>query len=214
MSARLERDVVRELVPELEAEGYDVYLQPIGPIAPSFLGSFQPDIVATSDKKKVVIEVARRSDVTERRLTEIANLFKGHDDWEFRVVWVDPIDSSEKFPPVSKAAIEERLAEVRSVVAVHPGPALLMSWAIFEAIGRALVADEFTRPQTPRRLVEVLAANGVITPTEADEIRALISKRNSLIHGGLTTTVSSAEVERFLSVLDELSSQLSSSLIA
>jgi uncharacterized protein YutE (UPF0331/DUF86 family) len=84
------------------------------------------------------------------------------------------------------------------------GPSLLLAWATFEALARAVVSGEFQRPQTPGRLVQVLAQGGYLTPTEADKLRRLAEKRNKLIHGDLQVRVSKAEVKRFARVLDTM----------
>ena len=83
----------------------------------------------------------------------------------------------------------------------HFGPALLLAWATLEAIGRLLALGQFQRPQTPGRLVQVLASEGYLTPNEADELRLLADKRNKVVHGELQTRISRSEVNRFADVL-------------
>ena len=65
-----------------------------------------------------------------------------------------------------RRALVERLLEQGFV-----GAAFLLGWASFEAAGRALMVEEFRKPQTPGRLVELLAGAGYLTPTEADRLR-------------------------------------------
>ena len=76
--------------------------------------------------------------------------------------------------------------------------------AVFEAVGRKLMADQFRRSQTSTRLLQVLAANGHLTPDEADDVRGLAEKRNALVHGELQIEVTQKELERFLSILASL----------
>jgi uncharacterized protein YutE (UPF0331/DUF86 family) len=52
--------------------------------------------------------------------------------------------------------------------------------------------------------IEVLAAEGHVTPTEADLLRRLAESRNHLIHGGLETSVPEADLQRFIDVLKTL----------
>ena len=62
------------------------------------------------------------------------------------------------------------LSEVKQIAAEgHIEPAMLMAWATFEALARALLTKQFGRPQTPGRLVQTLAAEGYLTPSEADQ---------------------------------------------
>jgi uncharacterized protein YutE (UPF0331/DUF86 family) len=79
-----------------------------------------------------------------------------------------------------------------------------MAWATFEAIGRAILPAKLQRPQPPGRLTEVLAAEGYVTPTEADQLRHLAESRSQLIHGGLETSVPEADLRRFVEVLKTL----------
>jgi len=59
--------------------------------------------------------------------------------------------------------------------------------------------------------VQVLAQEGYLTPSEADQLRALTEKRNSLIHGQLQIQVAKLEVEQFRVLLEKLTNvQLSS----
>ena len=81
------------------------------------------------------------------------------------------------------------------------GPALLLAWATVEATARLLATKHFERPQTPGRLVQVLASEGILTPTEADDLRVLAEKRNNFIHGELQTPITKAEIERIASIL-------------
>ena len=86
----------------------------------------------------------------------------------------------------------------------HFCPAFLLAWATFEAIARVLIPSQMQRPQTPGRLVQVLASEGYLTPTEADSLRLLADKRNKLIHGELRTRISKSEVNRIADVLSML----------
>ncbi len=46
-----EMELLKAVVPELEAEGYEVFLQPSGSFLPSFLQEIRPDAIALSEKK-------------------------------------------------------------------------------------------------------------------------------------------------------------------
>ena len=65
-------------------------------------------------------------------------------------------------------------------------------------------AAQFERPQTPGRLVEVLATEGFLTPTEADRLRQLVDKRNRLVHGELQIRATKAELDAFTRTLENL----------
>ena len=62
------------------------------------------------------------------------------------------------------------------------------------------------RPQAPARLIEVFAADGIVTPSEADLLRKLANSRNRLIHGTLDENIDSDELRQFVAILKAMSS--------
>lgn len=205
-----EADLLASLVPQLEAEGYDVYVHPSRSVLPSFMRHYVPDLIAFGAQKNVAIEIKRQSAATEESLARISALFEGQKDWDFRILYVSPNSTSRTLTAQPPRLIQEVVSEVHALVrGGHYRPALLLSWAAFEAVGRTLLERRLAKPQTPSRLIEVLAAEGYITPSEADELRLLAEKRNRLVHGGIDVEVSGEEVDRFVSLLQMLISMTS-----
>lgn len=205
MSAETESDVVNRLVPDLQAEGYEVYLNPAPHLLPEFLRNYQPDIIGRRSDHNVAIEITRISPHAEKKLEDIANRFKGQTAWEFRVVWINPASASTVLQAQTVAAIRKQIAEIRALMdGEHYGAALLLAWSALEATSRTLASQKFERPQTPGRLIQVLANDGYLTPTEADRMRPLSDKRNKLIHGELQTQVTRREIEQFAEILTAL----------
>jgi uncharacterized protein YutE (UPF0331/DUF86 family) len=200
-----EADLLASLVPQLEAEGYEVYVHPSRSLLPPFMRHYVPDLVAFGGPKNVAIEIKRPSAAAEESLTRISALFEGQKDWDLRILFVSPNSSSRTLAAQPPGLIQEAVSEVHTlVVGEHYRPALLLSWAAFEAVGRALLEKRLAKPQTPSRLIEVLAAEGYITPSEADDLRLLAEKRNSLVHGGIDVEISKEEVDRFVTLLQTL----------
>jgi hypothetical protein len=200
-----EADMLDSIASELRAEGFEVYLQPRRPPAPAFLGNYIPDAIALRDDKNLIVEVVRESPSASQRLDKVRKLLEGQLRWDLRVYWVSQMKSQVSLPVVTKESIAASNNEVRSTAtAGFHEPALLMGWATFEAAARASMPDEFQRPQTPGRLVETLAREGYITPSDADLLRSLAAKRNKLIHGDLQVSVTAEEINQLTSVLDEL----------
>lgn len=210
MSESTEADVLQALLPRLEEEGYAVYLHPNRLLVPPFLKDYAPDAIALRADKSLAIEIVlRQTSDNKERLQRIARLFEGQDKWELRVYWGGPTDTRIPLQIQTPEVIEARIAQLRDLAAKgHLEPALLLGWAIFEALARATLSHEFERPQTPGRIVEILAREGHVTPTEADDLRRLSDKRNKLIHGELQVRVSKEEVLAFASLLDTLVGQL------
>jgi uncharacterized protein YutE (UPF0331/DUF86 family) len=210
MSAEtIENVVLERLVPDLESQGYDVFVHPNKQMVPPFLGAYVPDLIALRDDKNLVIEIKHRNGRTENVLKDLAKRFDGQDRWEFRIVWINPSESQDGLTLQSREAISTRLKEIsRLLGAGFVDSAMLMAWATFEAIGRKLMPKEFARPQSPGRLVQVLAKEGHITPDEGDVLRQLVDMRNRFIHGELTTAISRPQVESFVRILSSLANNV------
>lgn len=206
-----EEQVLQREIARLESEGYDVFVHPRAPLVPDFLGDFVPDAVATGKGKKIVLEVAKPSTRKSEKLKDVAARFAQQREWELKVLFVAPTSSGTTLPVQSRQAIEDALSEIerlREVKALRA--AFLLAWATFEAEGRASIEGRFDRAQTPGRLVEVLSQEGLLTPNEADEMRALSEKRNRLIHGDLGVEINADDLRRLIGTLRQLSASVES----
>jgi len=197
-----ESAVLENVLPELEADGFEVDARPAGHLLPSFMRTYVPDAIALREGRKLAIEVLSDEPSAKRKLAHIQELFSKQKDWELRVYWLSPNDRSQAVEAAPLESIDNAIESVHELAEEgRTAPAFLMAWSAFEALGRILLPEKFTRPQTPGRLVEVLAAEGQLTPTEADRLRHLVQVRNKLIHGGLQETVGTAELSDFVRVL-------------
>jgi uncharacterized protein YutE (UPF0331/DUF86 family) len=204
-SIDLKREVLEQVVPQLEAEGYTVYLEPTRQLLPSFMTGYVPDAIAFRSDKKLAIEVLVEGDRSATKEPGLKQRFEGEKDWELRVLYARPTSPRNELPVMDDQAIDASIASAESLISTKQlGAALLIAWATFEALGRALSPKEFARPQTPLRLVEVLAADGSLTPPEADLLRGLATTRNQFIHGGLDKRVDLAELQKFIDILKTL----------
>jgi len=204
-----EQQVLEREVARLESEGYDVFLQPRAPLVPEFLGDYVPDAVATGHGKKIVLEVAKPSKAESEKLKEVAARFAKQREWEFKVLLVSPTSLGEALPVQTHQAIDGALEEIERLGqdANASRAAFLLAWATLEAEGRASVEGKFDRPQTPGRLVQVLSQEGLLTPSEADQMRVLSDKRNRLIHGDLGTEISKDDLGSLIHVLRRLAAE-------
>jgi len=209
MTSATEREILERELARLSADGYDVFVTPGPSIVPDFLEGYVPDAIAFGKGRKVALEVASANSATTQRLDRIATLFKAHDDWDFRVIWVAPNADVSPLPTQSLNELRSTIAEIERLS--RDGlfrPAFLLGWATFEAASRALVSSEFVRPQTPGRLVQVLAREGYLTPEEADSMREFAELRNRLIHGALDAKVGRNAVDGLLKVLQSVTADL------
>jgi uncharacterized protein YutE (UPF0331/DUF86 family) len=203
-----EAQVLERITPELEAEGYSVYVRPSVQLLPAFLQNYSPDAIALGRPKNLAIEIVSENPHSKGKIERIKKQFEGVNDWELRVYYVRPTDDTGVEVPTREATAETlRIAETL-LQRGEVKPALLMAWAALEALGRSLLPQHFSRPQTPGRLVEVLASEGYVKPTQADVLRRLVAPRNTLIHGGLGVEINSAELTEFLAIEKSLHDQL------
>jgi uncharacterized protein YutE (UPF0331/DUF86 family) len=200
-----EAEVIESLLPTYQAEGFDVYVNPSPSILPPFMQSYRPDAIALKKDKKIAIEVVGSSGRSEQKIETLQSLFAGHADWELKVFYASPMSSNRLVEIASTPAINDSIQRVEDLTeAGHSLPSLVMAWATFEAVGRALLPEQFQRPQTPARLVEVLGAEGYITPEEADTLRTASAIRNAVVHGQLESKVDPKLLEGFVAILRTL----------
>ena len=205
MTQLREADVLESIVPQLEAEGFEVYSHPSASLLPSFMQSDPPDAIALREDKKLAIEVVRRGPATQKRLEKFRELLAGRRDWELRVYWISPANTPEAIETASGKDIEQSLKVIEQLTSEGShGAALLMAWATLEALGRALLPEKLARPQTAGRLVEALAGEGYVTPSEADRLRELAKVRNQLAHGGLRAKATSRDIKSCTATLKTL----------
>jgi hypothetical protein len=192
----------------LQEDGFDIYRRPPPHMLPPFMGGYRPDAIAIGQGRKIAIDVIVEG-ANVARATEAKDRFRDQKGWEHRVIYARPVAASKALQGASASAIEASLATVdRLNEAGFLSAALLTGWATFEALGRRLCPDQFRRPQTPARLVEVLASEGQLTPDEADNMRQLIDLRNRLTHGDLEIEVPKQSVDCLTRILHTLLKQV------
>src|SRR5262245_60529527 len=205
LSETRESDVLEHLLPQYQADGYDVYVNPSPSILPPFMQGHRPDAIAVRPDKKVAIEIVRSARAGSGKTEALQSLLADHPDWELRVVYVSPLSSQGALEIASRATIASAIHVVLELKdESRYVPALMMAWATLESIGRALLPDRFSRPQTPARLIEVLASEGYLAPDEADALRAFIPLRNAAVHGVLEPAIDEKQLESLVGVLRNL----------
>jgi uncharacterized protein YutE (UPF0331/DUF86 family) len=185
-----------------------VFVQPRPPHAPTFLGDFIPDAIAIGHGKNIVIEVKRSGSLGDPQLQELAAKFKNQSEWELKIILISPTASPSILPLQSSQAIQGTIGEItqlRDTNAIRS--AFLLAWATLEAEARRLMPNQFGRPQTPGRIVQILGQEGYLTPDETDRVRALADIRNRLMHGDLSVGISRDDLDQILSLLSQLAQQ-------
>jgi REase_AHJR-like len=211
MPSKTASDIIQQMLPELQAEGFEVFVKPTDALLPTFMKGrtgFTPDAIARRNDKNVAIIVRKSKVAAAPSIAFATTLVRDQPGWELRVVFLDSDANELPVPIETEAAVSDRIAEVRSLMEKgYLQPAFLLGWAILEAAARAVAYEKLQWPQSSGRLVQVLAGEGHLTPSEADRLRELAKKRNQLSHGQLQVQVSAAEMLDFVTILDELSHQ-------
>jgi uncharacterized protein YutE (UPF0331/DUF86 family) len=182
-----------------------VYLEPSRQLLPPFMEGYIPDAIALRHDKNLAIEVIVEGPSSKAKEDRLRNRFESRNDWELRFYYVRPASRREGLPAMANETIDSSMASLEGLISSGQlSAASLIGWATFEALGRALSPEKFTGAQTPARLIEVLATDGIVTPSEADLLRKLANSRNRLIHGTLNESIDSAELTKFLAILKVL----------
>jgi uncharacterized protein YutE (UPF0331/DUF86 family) len=198
-------EVLQQVIPALQEDGYTVYREPSRQLLPSFMQGYRPDAIALRQDKNLAIEVLIERPNAREKENRLKERFKDRADWELRIYYARPSSRSPGLPLMPSETIDGSVASVEALAqAGQIKAALLIGWATFEALARTVSPDKFTRPQTPARLIEVLATEGAITPSEADVLRQLANSRNRLVHGALDQPVTSADVQNLIAILKTL----------
>jgi hypothetical protein len=86
-----EAALLEGILPELEAEEYEVFTNPPPRILPPFMRDYSLDAIALRKDKKLAIEVLREGVPSNGRLEKLRELLSAHKDWGLRVYWIAPL---------------------------------------------------------------------------------------------------------------------------
>jgi uncharacterized protein YutE (UPF0331/DUF86 family) len=210
MAETRERAILESLLPRYVAEGFTVVTYPSPALLPPFMQNYRPDAIALKSNKKIAIEIKGDNPDIEQRMAAINELFAQHPDWELRVYYALGYPQERTLEPPTFGAVEEAIREsLKLRDSGHLVAAVMVAWAVLEGIGRALLPDQLARPQPAERLVEVLASEGFLMPSEADALRRAAEVRNAVAHGQLAAMVSQARVDELIAAVRSLAGLLS-----
>jgi len=202
----LEQAVFESIVPDLEAEGFRVFVQPSRSVLPPFMrDTSRPDAIALKGDKKIAIEIMSGRLAEGEKLRRLQDLLSAHPEWELRVFYAPPRTAEAPVDAPSKEAIEAILNGLPRIIdEAGPVPAILTAWSALEATARLLMPERIRKPQPPARLVEILASDGYVTPPEADGIRKLSHLWNRAAHGGFDVDFTPVQLEELIRLVRTL----------
>lgn len=203
-----EQAAIDQYEPVWRAQGYEVIRQPGSSQRPAFLKSFQPDVILLGKDQNVVVEVVQKGQPgLEAKVRQLRTLMDDRGDWRLEVIYAGVAEPT--YRPVSKDAILESLRAAQRLSTTEPRAALLLLWSTLEAIGRRLSTSLSDGAQAGAgRIVEALAHDGTITPTEADLLRELVGLRNRIVHGEIDAVLPERDIQRALTMAEQLAAQI------
>jgi hypothetical protein len=212
----LESNPLRELKRLADEHGFEFILHPAGDVIPDFLGGYEPDaIVKRPDGGGIIVEVKGvGTQPSDRWLSEISRRVSREKDWEFRVIHT-PLAQAAVAVPLAEPTPEQitkRLGETEDLARTgHYVPALVLGWALLEALARLVSARDGSghlRPLSPIQAVQILAEEGYLENDAAADLRRMTSLRNAVVHGDLAADVSADQVAPLIARLHMIASEV------
>lgn len=168
---------------KVQSEGCEFLLDPEPARLPNELAGLQPDaLVLCPSEKRVVIARSLHQDTTEL-VTKYQQALSGNNEWRFVILWTDEFNEALDYVDAKVADILKSVEALDGIPADLPDARLLALFAIFERVARIYAPLSRRASVSSISLIEAIASVGVITPTQADQLRKLTRKRNALNHG-------------------------------
>lgn len=184
---------VADLAADYTRRGYTVISQPTLKDTPEFLRPYLPDLLATKDDERWIVDVKTpgftrdQSDEKQGAWSRLSQKV-AEAGWRFRLVVAKPgEDDLRSYTIAEPAEIEAGLAIPPKLAGEgQQGAALMLAWSLFEAAARRrlLLDDEDPgRPATRVGLVKTLIHLGYVDESELEALRDIESLRNQIAHG-------------------------------
>ena len=197
-----ERAILEKMSKIWTDQGFEVFLRPPGGILPDFLKKYRPDALLLKDDDKVLVEVIRKGRPhVEERIRRLKALIDNQSDWRLEVVYSGENVSAVRAVGLDK--ILESLESAEDLLIKEPRASLLL-WASLEATARNIFPTQTSRPQSPGRIIELLAGSGEVTLSEAQRLRHLMSLRNRVVHGELDAVARPSEIKSTIQLVRQL----------
>ncbi len=207
--ALIERETLEKMKSNWEKQGFEVITEYNKLKQYNFFtNNYIPDAILLKENDNVIVEIIRKfSPSTDTKLEKIKTFISEKDGWRFQVVYAGV--ESTIINKTSYISILNTIEEAKILEETNERASLLLYWAIFEAIARHIFPKRTTKPQSPARVIELLASSGNITPSEAKLLRELIKVRNQLIHGALEEEVDELKLTKMHHISIDLTKSLS-----
>jgi hypothetical protein len=152
---------------------------------PSFLRGFAPDLIATSDDDKVVLEIKRAADLKgSTEIKELAAVIDKQAGWRFELMslgigpWDVVVPSEEKLERLIARGVALRDAGADDVAVIF---LVSMLEELIRGVGLQHGLTGFR--ESTRAIVNELAFRGIVGNDTIDALDAGWDRRNRIVHG-------------------------------
>lgn len=186
---QLEQQKLEQIADEYQRKGFAVRVRPAEHELPRFLRGFELDLIATSPRENVVVEVKSSSSIDQDAMTRLAQTIEREPGWRFDVAFVSQpvapdVPSEEELAP--EAQVDRLLASAETLFAEGQiEAAAMLAWSAAETILRRSLrsaAPELER-QSSARVLKHLYALGNIDNAAFERLLQLMQFRNAVAHG-------------------------------
>jgi Holliday junction resolvase len=208
-----EHSKIRQVAKDYEKNGYTVIIEPRGSQIPTFIKNYQPDLIATSDKDNVVVEVKTRTDfATIERLRDIADIINKREYWRFELIVTSSKQENQSESKRTNidheiSEIENNLKEVKTIAKQGLySAAFILCWANLESLSRQLLLEDKRKlsNKMPLVLIKTLFSFGYLTRTDYEGLEKLFQIRNQIVHGYKSSELDKKTTDRLIAITEKL----------
>jgi len=204
-----EQHILNVLKHKYESEGYAFFIQPPEGLIPKVIADYKVDALATNNTEKIIIEVVRDTQVSQKKLVKLSGLLRGLDDWVLKVIYADSFDSEDE------SYIEPEIYQISEAVkkaeklnrAGFKNEAFISYWITLEAL-TVLLSNNISKTNTPilspKSLVSFLEQHGYSSFKDSEKLRIYANIRNKLVHGDLGLKVQSKDIKNMSAIVNKL----------
>jgi hypothetical protein len=165
--------------------GYTVVEAPAEEELPAFLRGFAPDLIATNDDDKVVLEIKRAADLKgSNEIKELAAVIDQQSGWRFELMspgigpWDVLVPSEEKLERLIARGVALRDAGADDV-------AVIFLVSLLEELIRDVGLQHGLKGyrESTRAIIRELAFRGIVGNDVVDALDAGWDRRNRIVHG-------------------------------
>ncbi len=185
-----EQNATQRVADLLANEGFKVFINPTEGAIPFDLAGYRPDILATREDERLIVEVKRSEKGTSvDQYVEVARLVREHPGWRFLLIPSDTVEEDGtiegKGVPDWSALVEQSRVAGGLISNQLYAASFLAAWAGVEGTLRRIAQDQAIPIEvfSVRPLIKHLYSFGILSIIQFQELEALEPVRNEVAHG-------------------------------